>query len=135
MSPHASACRVIRELPCSWELMSQYIHSVVEWLSPWAAPGTGTISSSSQAHSGRRVAERINEVQSAAVYKNERACLPEEHDPLGSYGLTAGEIDINERDKSKSTGDLYPAGQLVINKEGELQFELLKNSWQLLLSI
>jgi hypothetical protein len=49
-----------------------------------------------------------------------------------SYGLTAGEIDINEQDKSKSTGVLYPAAQLVVNKEGELQFELLKNAWQLL---
>jgi hypothetical protein len=48
-----------------------------------------------------------------------------------SYGLTAGEIDINEQDKSKSTGVLYPAAQLVINKEGELQFELFKNPWQL----
>ena len=48
-----------------------------------------------------------------------------------SYGLTAGEIDINEQDMSKSTGVLYPAAQLIINKEGELQFELFKNPWQL----
>lgn len=48
-----------------------------------------------------------------------------------SYGLTAGEIDINEKDKSKSTGVLYPAAQLTVNKDGELQFELLQNPWQL----
>ena len=48
-----------------------------------------------------------------------------------SYDLTAGEIDINEQDKSKSGGVLYPAAQLTVNKEGELQFELFKNPWEL----
>ncbi len=47
------------------------------------------------------------------------------------YGLTAGEIDINDQDKNKSTGVLYPAAQLTINKDGELQIELLQNPWQL----
>jgi len=45
--------------------------------------------------------------------------------------LTAGEFDLNDTDKSKSTGTLYPAAQLVINKEGELQFELNQNAWRL----
>jgi hypothetical protein len=45
--------------------------------------------------------------------------------------LTAGEIEINDKDKSKSAGVLYPAAQLVINKEGQLQIELRKNTWKL----
>lgn len=49
-----------------------------------------------------------------------------------AYNLTAGEITINDADKSKSEGVLYPAAQLVINKEGDLQIELRKNPWKLL---
>jgi hypothetical protein len=48
-----------------------------------------------------------------------------------SFNLTAGELDLNSSDKSKSTGTLYPAAQLVINKEGELQWELNQNPWRL----
>jgi hypothetical protein len=48
-----------------------------------------------------------------------------------SFDLTAGEIDINEQDKSKSGGVLYPACQFVINKDGELQIELNQNAWRL----
>src|SRR5215472_10352821 len=48
-----------------------------------------------------------------------------------SYDLTAGEIEINQQDKNKSAGVLYPAAQLTINKDGELQFELFQNPWQL----
>jgi len=48
-----------------------------------------------------------------------------------AYNLTAGEFDINDSDKNKSTGVLYPAAQLVINKEGQLEFQLRKNPWQL----
>jgi hypothetical protein len=48
-----------------------------------------------------------------------------------AYNLTAGEIDINDSDKDKSTGVLYPASQLVINKEGQLEFQLNKNPWKL----
>jgi hypothetical protein len=48
-----------------------------------------------------------------------------------AYNLTAGEIEINDKDKSKSSGVLYPAAQLVINKEGQLQIELRKNPWKL----
>src|SRR6516164_10995499 len=36
-----------------------------------------------------------------------------------AFNLTAGEFDLNDQDKSKSTGVLYPAAQLVINKEGQ----------------
>ena len=48
-----------------------------------------------------------------------------------SFNLTAGEINLNDSDKSKSEGVLFPAAQLIINKEGELQFELNKNAWRL----
>jgi hypothetical protein len=48
-----------------------------------------------------------------------------------SFDLTAGELDINDQDKSKSTGTLYPAAQLILNKEGQLQLELNQNAWRL----
>lgn len=48
-----------------------------------------------------------------------------------SFNLTAGELDLNESDKSKSTGVLYPAAQLVIDKEGQLQIDLNQNPWKL----
>ena len=48
-----------------------------------------------------------------------------------AYNLTAGEIDINDQDKDKSAGVLYPAAQLVINTDGDLTLELLRNPWQL----
>jgi hypothetical protein len=48
-----------------------------------------------------------------------------------AYNLSGGEININDRDKSKSAGVLYPAAQLVINKDGDLQVELRKNPWRL----
>jgi hypothetical protein len=48
-----------------------------------------------------------------------------------SYDLTAGEIEINEQDKGKSAGVLYPAAQLGVSQDGELQFNLLQNPWQL----
>jgi hypothetical protein len=48
-----------------------------------------------------------------------------------AYNLTAGEIEINDSDKDKSNGVLYPAAQLVINKEGQIEFQLNKNPWKL----
>jgi hypothetical protein len=48
-----------------------------------------------------------------------------------SFNLTAGEIKLNDDNKSKSEGVLYPAAQLIVNKEGELQFELNQNAWRL----
>ena len=49
-----------------------------------------------------------------------------------SFNLTAGIIEINDQDKSKSVGVLYPAAQLVIDKQGELQWDLRENPWKLL---
>ena len=48
-----------------------------------------------------------------------------------AYNLTAGEFDLNDSDKNKNSGVLYPAAQLVINKEGQLEFQLNKNPWKL----
>jgi len=48
-----------------------------------------------------------------------------------SFNLTAGEFDVNDTDKKKSTGVLYPECQLVIDKEGQLQIQLNQNAWRL----
>jgi hypothetical protein len=48
-----------------------------------------------------------------------------------SFNLTAGEININDKEKDKSGGVLFPAAQLIVNKEGELQWELNQNAWKL----
>lgn len=48
-----------------------------------------------------------------------------------SFNLTGGEIDVNDQDRSKSTGVLYPAAQLVIDKRGQLQIDLNQNAWKL----
>jgi hypothetical protein len=48
-----------------------------------------------------------------------------------SFDLTAGEFDLNDADNKKSSGVLYPAAQLIINKQGQLQFELRQNPWKL----
>ena len=47
-----------------------------------------------------------------------------------SFDLTAGVLEINDQDKSKSTGVLYPAAQLVLDKEGQLQLDSI-NPWRL----
>src|SRR5260370_42105979 len=48
-----------------------------------------------------------------------------------SFNLTAGIIEINDQDKSKSTGVLYPAAQLILDSQGELQWGLRENPWKL----
>jgi hypothetical protein len=48
-----------------------------------------------------------------------------------AFNLTAGEFDLNDQEKHKSAGVLYPAAQLVIDKEGKLQFQLNQNAWNL----
>ena len=48
-----------------------------------------------------------------------------------SFDLTAGEFNIDNQNRSKSDGVLYPAAQLVINKDGELEFNLNQNAWRL----
>jgi len=48
-----------------------------------------------------------------------------------AYNLTAGEIDLNDQDKSKSAGVLYPAAQLGIDADGQLTLDLRQNAWRL----
>jgi hypothetical protein len=48
-----------------------------------------------------------------------------------SFNLTAGILEINDQDKSKSTGVLYPEAQLVLDKQGQLQWDLNQNPWKL----
>ena len=48
-----------------------------------------------------------------------------------AYNLTAGEIEINDQDASKSTGVLYPAAQFGIDSEGQVSINLNQNPWQL----
>ncbi len=48
-----------------------------------------------------------------------------------AFNLTAGEFDLNDTDKKKSTGILYPECQLTIDKEGQLKIELTQNAWRL----
>ena len=48
-----------------------------------------------------------------------------------SFDLTAGIFELNDQDTKTSAGVLYPAAQLVIDKDGELQWDLNQNSWRL----
>jgi hypothetical protein len=48
-----------------------------------------------------------------------------------AFDLTAGEIDLNDQDKSKSAGVLYPAAQLGIDDQGQVSINLLQNPWRL----
>ena len=48
-----------------------------------------------------------------------------------AYNLTTGELDLIDADKTKSSGFLYPEAELVINKQGELQWNLVGNPWKL----
>lgn len=48
-----------------------------------------------------------------------------------SFNLTAGEFELNDTDKHKSTGTVFPAAQLAIDKEGKLQLDLNQNAWRL----
>src|SRR5271165_2546942 len=51
--------------------------------------------------------------------------------PTQAFDLTCGEIDLNDQEKSKSTGVLYPAAQFTINEQGELTINLNQNAWRL----
>ena len=48
-----------------------------------------------------------------------------------AFNLTGGEFDLNDSDKSKNTGVLYPECQIVIDKQGQLQIDLNQNAWKL----
>jgi len=48
-----------------------------------------------------------------------------------AFDLTAGEVNINDQDAKQSSGTLLPAAQITINKDGEVQFNLFQNPWNL----
>jgi hypothetical protein len=90
---------------------------------------TGTVGSSVayislvRTDTGRKIRFATNRlIRFGEAYSNSRTI---------AYNLTAGEIDLNDSDKSKSAGVLYPASQLIINKDGQLEFQLNKNPWKL----
>ena len=47
-----------------------------------------------------------------------------------SYNLTAGELNLNDADKTKSTGAFYPEAKLTIDKQGQLQMGLVGFPWK-----
>jgi len=47
------------------------------------------------------------------------------------YNLTGGEVDLNDKDKDKSTGVLYPAAKLRLDKDKQLSLDLNQNPWKL----
>jgi len=72
---------------------------------------------------GRKIRFVTNRLLSLGeVYRDSRST---------AYNLTAGEFDLNDTDKNKSTGVLYPAAEFEIDKQGELQINLIGNPWQL----
>jgi len=52
--------------------------------------------------------------------------------PSTAYNLTAGEIQIDDSDKSKSTGVLYPRAMLTVDKDNEIKFDLATNPYKLI---
>jgi len=48
-----------------------------------------------------------------------------------AFNLTAGEFELNDQDKKKSAGVLFPLAQLAIDKDGQLKIELNQNPWKL----
>ena len=51
--------------------------------------------------------------------------------PSGSFDLAVGEFDLNDTDRAKSTGFLYPASKLVIDAQGEFHYNLAGDPWSL----
>ena len=49
-----------------------------------------------------------------------------------AFDITAGEININDQDARQSSGTLLPATQITINRDGDLQFNLFQNPWNLI---
>jgi hypothetical protein len=48
-----------------------------------------------------------------------------------SFDLAVGQFDLNDADNTKSTGFLYPASRLVIDKQGVFRYDLTGNPWPL----
>ena len=48
-----------------------------------------------------------------------------------AFNLSGGQLDLNDQDKTKSTGVLFPAAQLIIDSQGKLQIDLRENPWRM----
>jgi len=48
-----------------------------------------------------------------------------------AFNLAAGEIDLDDADKTKSTGFFYPEAKVVVDKQGQLKFDLVAYPWKL----
>jgi hypothetical protein len=90
---------------------------------------TGTIGqqlayiSLTKTDTGRRIRFATNRlIKFGEAYRNTQST---------AFDLTAGEINLNDSDNKKSGGVLYPASQLIINKDGQLEFQLRRNPWKL----
>lgn len=58
----------------------------------------------------------------------------EEADPPGPsqpFDLAVGQFDLNDSDPDKSTGFLFPASKLVLDKQGEPHYDLAGIPWAL----
>lgn len=53
-------------------------------------------------------------------------------DPSPAYDLAVGQFDLNDTDPGKSTGFLFPASKLVLDKLGEFHYDLAGNPWSLM---
>jgi hypothetical protein len=76
-----------------------------------------------QTDTGRKIRFVTNrQIQFGEAYHNTQS---------KAYNLTTGEFNLSNSNPKKSSGVLYPASQLIINKEGQLEFQLRKNHWNL----
>jgi hypothetical protein len=51
--------------------------------------------------------------------------------PSQSFDLVVGQFDLNDTDKTKSTGFLFPASKLVIDDHGAFHYDLAGSPWSL----
>jgi hypothetical protein len=49
-----------------------------------------------------------------------------------SFNLAAGEIELDDADKSKSTGFFYSEAKLTVDEQGQLKFDLVAYPWRLM---
>jgi hypothetical protein len=52
--------------------------------------------------------------------------------PSPSYDLAFGQFNLNDTDATKSTGFLFPASKLIIDKQGAFHYDLEGTPWSLL---
>ncbi len=48
-----------------------------------------------------------------------------------SFDLLVGQLDMNDTDNTKSTGFLYRASRLVIDEQGEFNYDMTGNPWSM----